>query len=388
MEKEKVNKLIRYIEKVVEDKNIGYDERDVEIATELLMDIDSHYKDNYSKKTFRKRILNELIPAIEKGKKLTKEDIEKLFEEFRANKEQTWKVYRILHGAEIVSDEPYKLGPFTLYNRERHWSWLENEYNKLRSKVESQFFEEFVEADTIIKVEVSARENIKAMELADGLFSKFEHGMRLLLNRRYNGSYIVSIFSSLPTDLIFSMAVPEEKGTARFTGKHANFNVPVQIPNNEVAINEYKWMWETIGKKKLNNLEKRLWRAIMWLGKGMDNSDDPYNALPQFVFALESLFNEDNMDAIASQLAEYATFILYKNNEAEQREKFFKRIKDIYNLRSKLAHGEEANIRESDLSFIYKVVRSLVFVLTNDKEFANMESFEELKKWVSKKKFS
>jgi hypothetical protein len=84
--------------------------------------------------------------------------------------------------------------------------------------------------------------------------------------------------------------------------------------------------------------ENRIIRAIEFAAIGFQTSHVPTRLVNHVIF-LETLFSTSRNE-IAFQLASRISWYLHKKTEVEEKEETFDKVKNIYNLRSKIIHGD------------------------------------------------
>ena len=101
------------------------------------------------------------------------------------------------------------------------------------------------------------------------------------------------------------------------------------------------FIWELLKDKSNYNIKKRILLAIQLIGNGL-NQEDTRLAFLQFATAIEAMLQNDKgfiTKSITAHIAEYGAFIL--SDKKDERIKLEKRIKEIYGVRSGIAHGHK-----------------------------------------------
>lgn len=164
---------------------------------------------------------------------------------------------------------------------------------------------------------------------------------------------------------------------------------PINIDELILADNELweKRLWSIYEKETLTWTERRIKKAVNWVGRSMNERDVELSFL-QSLFALESLLQcqKGFIDkGLTAQMAENFAFIVaYK---PEDRIKAESQFKDIYSLRSKLVHGEsEKEIeaeRDTAIAFALYALKNLLL----KEEFLRLENEKEFKDLITNLKF-
>lgn len=310
-----------------------------------------------------------------------------MFRELQNAPVLSWTVFRPLHGASIGEGPPLELGPFTIYDWDVHRVELEERFAKVGA-----FPFTMVNPDpsnTVISVDMSARDSDKASEYADQLFEKFEATVRFMLGQ--DDSKDVGIFDSLDQVHLRSLAIAAATG-AMSTDFH--YSGPVHAVNlrkpyysgPEYGHDRIWAMLESGQAIKGDYLASRILRAVVWIGKILKDHD-PERKIVQLLFALESLYSSKEHDVpIADRLAEYAAFVLEDGYDG--RADCASRVKALYGKRSAIAHGGSSEISAEDLADALRIARGSVIALLTKPELAGLNAYKQLTEWAKKMRYS
>jgi len=134
------------------------------------------------------------------------------------------------------------------------------------------------------------------------------------------------------------------------------------------------------GKK--SNIEKRVLQGISWLGKSYLQKEYQYKFV-QVITSIEALIQTEGSNT-TKNMAEITALIL-KDNYSE-RLKMFKLFKHLYNIRSRIIHGEHTEIQYTELKDAYSIANSLLVYLL--KKAGEITNINELNEYIEKLKFS
>jgi len=132
-----------------------------------------------------------------------------------------------------------------------------------------------------------------------------------------------------------------------------------------------------------SEIEKRISTAIRWIGTAMEDDYD-CDKFFKFSVALECLLT-NRSEEITTPLAERCAFIL--SDDKEKRIDVFKRIKDLYGIRSKIAHEGQIEIENNNLEYIMWASISCLLTICDNMNKYKWYDFDDLVKWVQEKKF-
>lgn len=151
----------------------------------------------------------------------------------------------------------------------------------------------------------------------------------------------------------------------------------------EMKINGQLYIWDLYSKKNKNSKENRLINAILWIGKAHSEEDNKIK-LMEYCFAIESLL-QMNVDtfinpSITYSISNYCAIIIAQ--KYEDRKIVIKHIKDLYTKRSKIAHGKNVEITDTDCETLYLYLVYLIVDLVKNKPWADFTTMEDVCKEV------
>ncbi len=324
-----------------------------------------------------------LIRLLKNGKgRCQSKDIELLFENFTKVEIQESEILYELYGAEMNLPK-LTLGDFTVYNFDLSITELTERFPYL---VHQDLYFSNRKSRYIVGIKVKARDNDKAVEIANKLCETFENVF----------SYMIADIKHQRTVGIFNFRgwrttsiVVCNNNSMGFQDKN-DISLPVNIDEpffKDVSQGNDK-IWPLITKTQKTEIEIRLLNAIEWIGKAIYDIDLS-KSLVQFVFAIEGMLqlNEKSIitPSIVSQLSDWLAFII--NDELEQRKKISKYFKDIYQKRSAIAHGAAKTIDIQDLALAMQISKLMIITFLTNKPFCDIKTMEELNKYLTNLKF-
>jgi hypothetical protein len=319
------------------------------------------------------------------------DDIAQLVTGLLALPKETWEIFRALHGATVSSQSPFKLGAFTLYNREQHWAAILK-----RSPQAGQgsvaLWSSLLHKETLVSVGLTSRDDVRARQRADELFRQFENVLRYLVSARYHGTrgVDVGVFDYNEWTLHEAVALSESgKATGSTLTEGSGGPVPIDDPFYTDPQYGHDRLWALVGQDQRSQLENKILMAVEWTGKGSHDLDAA-KSFVQFMFALEALFTFHEKvfvtPSIASQLAEYAAFVV--GQDLDHRLKMVKKVKEFYEKRSGIVHGGSSDISQDDVQQAFFLMRAILRRMTTDAEIVAMRSMAQFNEWVQKRKYS
>jgi len=153
------------------------------------------------------------------------------------------------------------------------------------------------------------------------------------------------------------------------------------IPINFLAATNLPTVEKTLCliTKNRTNVENRMLNAAIWGGKAIYEGATAIGYL-QCMMAIESLLNVDQgqiiSPSITNQIAERTAFLLY--DSLQDRLIMDKKMRELYNARSKIAHGKDYKLSESHFHESYQILRYLVSFFMTDPKLEEIKTEKEL----------
>ena len=290
-----------------------------------------------------------------------------------------------------------KLGKYTFYNTRLHKSWIEV---KERFNIKDDFDRELLRyifgnfddgnfndkdgkkvpmiPDVVVKVEVTARDHRKALELADVKFEHLINAIRFVLTDVETANRIGVIDQQYY--LIAGACVARKGGrwSINFSNsKHDDINL------DSLLSDEFKELWNILSKSSRNEIEDRIFLAVQWIGKAIEDFPDLQKSFPQLMFAYEALFSKKN-EPIASRIAEFCAYIAGEN--MSHRLEIYRKVNHFYRKRSDVVHGRVADISKGEFISSVDLLRNVIKKMLSTEILRKSE--KKLDEWFFEKKFN
>jgi hypothetical protein len=225
-------------------------------------------------KRFTARLVDFIEILLEDSTDCNEEDITSFYQQFLEQEYREFEIVGPIYGITIEENE-YILGDFTIYKLSYLKELLSNKPGYYK-ELEKMYYGN-IDSEYVIGLRVKAREQEKAVELANKHLEVFEN----VLN------YIVSDTTHLRCPGIFNYKGHRVRSSLAITetgigsnNEAISVSIPYKIrdkvcksPNNGNVL-----IWDLITKKNKTVLEKRLLNAIDWVGKAIYEVD-PAKAL-------------------------------------------------------------------------------------------------------------
>lgn len=353
----------------------------LENAVKSLLSYNFDLLDNFSEKNVEQKLVNLMKRLILESRDCFPEDIKSFFEEMLNTPLIQYKFFYEFFGASIRNSF-IQYGDFTIYDRERSLELLEEKYPGIK---DSWTFKS-LEAKLIIEIAVTCREENKAKEKADNLCYSFENIF----------SYAIADLTHKRRIGILNFRHWETVKKVSYNGVgfsySARSNVFLTLHIDDYYFSDPSYgndkIWSLITLTRPCDIKRRILTSMEWIGKAAYD-EDRSKALIQFVFAIEGLLQFKPKDflsqSIANQIGESLAFIV--GEEVEERKNILKAFKEVYKLRSAVAHGVNKTITLEDLALAKFLSKALIAKLLTGEPFKDMATIEQLEEYITTLKF-
>lgn len=258
-------------------------------------------------------------------------------------------------------------------------------YKNNEHLLEMNDFDTLKEQMLFIDIICKAKDSNKAEEYAIQKFKTIDICFRFLLKNN-NSQFRIGIYDlnykSNSDMLIYGKNVVAKR---------------FEITSNTIEIDKYldyifnstisNKTWYIMEKTDLNDMEKRIREAIIWIAEATHQNDISISFIQCFLALEAILMEQDGLinKSIAAQISEYVAFLLGK--DASDRIMMEKEVKRLYAIRSAIAHGKSKTKINSDLDKIFDIVRKIIVkFLTND-NLISIHNVRELREHVTNLKY-
>ena len=252
----------------------------------------------------------------------------------------------------IVLTGTHQLGSFELCDKNTFLSRIEN--NKIRNQIACG-----EESNYYVSFSVLANDREEAIDMAYKKSSEFKRIMDFCCGRN-NSIPAVNLYRQNPqsermlilSDDINNVGVHEE-----MNNNYIPVNHTLDEFLEEMQKNKTMYVWDLYAKKNKTDKESRILNAILWVGKAHVELDNKIYFL-ELCFALESLLQVDTDKFINPSI----TYSISSNcamiiaDKYEDRKKVMSELKQLYSIRSKLAHGKNSDVSNLECDQLFKYI--------------------------------
>lgn len=277
---------------------------------------------------------------------------------------------------------PLALGPFTLFETKVHFDHLVFGLSeKQRQLIEDE------PPGFLIKVTTAAREPVKALEIADALFERFERAIRFMLGQRIS-DFEVGVLNYQGLVRTRAIVLNNSGGTSARDKVGPTRALSVDEAYFTDAERGFDKIWANF-EKPSTKLAQRLLLAVEWIGQSYGERV-PSIAFIKAAISLELLFTPTEggfvTPSIISQLSESVALVVGK--DVESRHRIEADVKALYKIRSKIAHAGMTEVKMVDLTLIQQLARSVVMKMLVAPSLNKLSSVDEMFELFKTMKYS
>lgn len=143
-------------------------------------------------------------------------------------------------------------------------------------------------------------------------------------------------------------------------------------------------------KESKNEIEKRICNAINWVGMAIAEQNNSI-AFTQAIYAIESLLQYETKGeiinkSIVATISESIAFLLGKNYD--DRKGIEKRFRELYGIRSKIAHGKSSEITAYQVLEAIDLAKRLVLELLMNPALKDASTMQKIVNYITKLKYT
>lgn len=292
---------------------------------------------------------------------------------------------KVAYGISIQDAEYVEHKGITLIRKDFIGKYLE--MNVSDSEIASHFLKKLRTDNDVVymKIVCVAKDSDKAQEYAIEKFKLIDTCFRFLLKFNnsdrvrfgfYNLNYeSTSGMYGYNNDIFISMS---ELKDSMCIDTHLSYLFESETSNK---------VWDLLEKKNLNDMESRLKESIIWVSEASHQNDNAI-AYMQCFLALESILMEQDgfiNKSITAQISEYVAFII--GTGKNERISIEKEIKELYSIRSSIAHGKNKKGIDQQLVRMFLIVKIIIFKFLTDKKLMNLHNVKELREYITDLRF-
>ncbi|WP_158301328.1 HEPN domain-containing protein [Janthinobacterium sp. BJB426] len=343
-------------------------------AVKELFAVEKTLATSYALVTFEKAVIKFIAPHVLEGTQVDKAAVREFLRNLVTLPVTEHQIYRPING--VVKDTdcgPVTLGPFTVYHTNADAGPLDESMRGRLGMVLLDKSEHY-----LIKVEVKAREPVKALELANALFERFERTIRFMVGP--NSGFTVSILTqNTPCDKR-AIVLNKSRGSSEVGRGSSIPDLDIDDAYFHDAEVGYDRIWAIFDSTSNSELAKKLLLAVDWVGQSIAEKV-PSSAFIKAAIALEVLLSppkEFISASITFQISESVAMLL--GTDSASRIRLETEAKRLYSIRSDVAHKGIAEVDSFDLVAMQDMARGVVKKILTAPALENVTDGVEMRK--------
>ena len=337
-------------------------------------------QEKYSIKFVEKKFHDFLIKHKVENSVITTKIYDKFYNVLNMAKIESLSVFCQLYGVEVNTDEPLKIGCFTLYNYPLHKKQLLKITGHKTEKDLLEYHSSFKEHAIWISTEIETIDTDKACELALYRFEVFQGICKFFFDiNRYN-AYCVCVSNDL--EIRFDRYFIAANGINHET--FANRSCRHEKIESNILLNIhplFKSLLDRLFSPGKNEVSERIKYAFVTYGRIIHERASAQQ-LTLYITAIESLIEYNSVDT-TELVSNYLSGMICNNSESFNATK--EHFKGIYNLRSEISHGSRINVLIGDLQYAQAYSAELILKFISDREILPITKSSDLKSHLESK---
>jgi len=296
---------------------------------------------------------------------------------------ERYRVLRPIYGITLPQGcDAVSVGGFTIY-----------EANKRLEEIKQRGHELLLDqrignaSGFLIECEVDARDTVKAEELADLLFYRFELIIRFMIGHRTRWVE-VGVLNYVGPQLRDRIVVSTRDSAVGSAWQGALQPIPISDAFFCEPSRPFAKLLGLVSDQR-NKLQQHIMRCVEWTAQAVRDPSEA-SAFVKAAIALEVLFSPNEKGiitpSIMAQIAESCAFLL--GNSPESAANIEGEVKRLYGIRSAVVHSGKDSVGKRDLNLFIQMCRNCVLTLLSKKALEKIDTPGALAEHLRTKKYT
>lgn len=295
---------------------------------------------------------------------------------------ETYEVFHSISGIEIDTSEPSRIGDFTFYQFPRDRVDATKQYvPDLDSTTCDSLFLNFRDAPSVVGVKVKATDTRAAQDKARILFTHLANIFSFLLfdTREIHN---ISVFSAKPITRDPFVVLSDSHASRSFSlsGRRRIIELSKLLQIDDCF---FKNLIEGLTDTSLPKAKKKILLSVDFCGLAVQSIGQP-SSFVQAITALESLLSTSS-EGIVRNVSDNYAFIFGRN--FSERVELKKKVKELYDKRSKLAHGTISEVSNEECLKAIFYARNVINAFLVDEKLKTIKNNRDFDKYIEELKF-
>jgi len=342
---------------------------------------------NFKKSDFEKSFIDQIVRSYLENGEVKDNEINRFVNDLLAFRKRKFTVITEIFGIKFEhGDDPYKIGPFSLYKLTDHRKFLESLFEGRDEHfiLKDQPFNEY-----IIRCEVEAHHSEEANEKAGTEFLRFERICKFIL-AWFPPQYDIGIFNYRRSQMLKTRIISED-GNGIETFKRKGIFFPINIKEFLKKVSDFglEDVWKFLKQKNISEMERKLLLAMEWIGRAKNDFSLETKFLDVEI-ALEVLFGYQKgglfTAGMGHRIAESIALLI--GSTVEKRFEIEKDIKYLLERRGGIVHSGKNNVTEEDFRKLMSYMLLIILYFFNKQRLQKIKNLEELNELLKEMKYS
>lgn len=338
-------------------------------------------KDNYTLKTFSNKLNIFLLELKIKNIAADERNFSRFFNRLNTAKKEKMTIFHQIYGLEVTSNEPVKIGCFTLYNYHIHKDEIIALTGFQTEEELLKWHEEFTKHDVWISTEFEIVDMDKAYELSCRRFEVLQGICQFIFDIEGYNAHAVCVLSDVQSShsrcYILSESRMKDIGESDIH-RFEDIDV-INLVHDSHHI--FVPLIEKIFASKKSEILNRIRNAFTTYGRILYERADVQKFV-MYITTIESLVGYDNSN-LTELISKYVSAMISNNYSSYLTTK--SDFKIVYNQRSEISHGSRITILQGDLAYAKAYTIELILKFVTDKEILAFKKNKELKEHLDSK---
>lgn len=295
-----------------------------------------------------------------------------------------YEVFHPIYGIKIDTPTPVTIGIFTFYQFPRdRIAALEKCFNNPGEAEANIWFREYDKEPAVISVQIQAEDAKSAEGKANILFARLLYLFGFQIFGIHEYCQISFEKPSITTsEYVVMPKSGQQDGLQHFNvlGKYRMICLSNFL---ELEQSCFSNIIEKLSMVKPSKMEQRLLHAIDFCGLATRTLGQP-SSFVQAITTLECLLSMDT-DYVTQHVSENYALIFEK--DCQKRIEARNKIKKLYNIRSRLVHGDTSDISKYDCEEVIQIAQNVIISFLTDPKLVALKSENDFKKYIDMLKF-
>ena len=289
---------------------------------------------------------------------------------------ENYEVFHSIYGLTVDAVQPVAVGDFQFFDLIRHENYVASKYHL---NVESKLFRFENGCDSCVSIQIPASTIDEAKDQATECFTHLQNYFRFAMNSLLDHDFDVGIYNyKRPNRNYYLILSNNADGQEGFNALGGFRKIDISAFTNNIY---FSYIASIITKDTPNELEKRKLIALDFLGESQHTFGSAVS-LFQLVAAIDALIG-DNVRSQKCLFKKHVAQLL--GNSSDEQQAIEKEAERLYNIRSKIAHGEKNQVQLQDCKSACTIAYKAYTEMISNQAILKINTYSELKQYLKER---